>query len=61
MRTWITTRPSMACARVLAEPAVSFIVVPVQAETHLVRDFDGAIRVERGRACMCRDFGIDLV
>jgi len=51
----------MACARVLAEPAVSFIVVPVQAETHLVRDFDGAIRVERGRACMCRDFGIDLV
>jgi hypothetical protein len=40
-------------------------VVPVQAETHLVRDFDGAIKdatsVERQRAWMRRDFGIDLV
>ena len=49
----------------LAEPDVSFIVVPVQAETHLVRDFDGVIRdadsVERRRARMRRDFGIDLL
>ncbi len=48
----------------LAEPDVSFIVVPIQAETHLVRDLDGAIKdatsVERQRAWMRRDFGIDL-
>ena len=48
----------------LAEPDVSFIVVPIQAETHLVRDLDGAIKdatsVERQRVWMRRDFGIDL-
>ena len=48
----------------LAEPDVSFIVVPIQAETHLVRDLDGAIKdatsVGRQRAWMRRDFGIDL-
>ena len=49
----------------LAEPDVSFIVVPIRAETHLVRDFDGAIKdaisVERQQARMRRDLGIDLV
>ncbi len=48
----------------LAEPDVSFIVVPTQAEAHLVRDVDGEIRdateVER-KARMQRDFGIDMV
>jgi hypothetical protein len=49
----------------LAGPYVSLIVVPGRAETHLVRDFDGVIKdatsVERHRARMRRDFGIDLV
>ncbi len=44
---------------------MSFIVVPTEAEAHLVRDVDGEIRdateVERKKARMRRDFGIDLV
>ncbi len=49
----------------LAEPDVSFIVVPTEAEAHLVRDFDGEIRdaaeVEHKKACMRRHFRIDMV
>jgi hypothetical protein len=49
----------------LDEPDVSFIVVPTEAEAHLVRDVDGEIKdaneVERRRMQMRRDFGIDVV
>jgi len=45
----------------LAEPDVSFIVTPVAAEAHFVRDHDGAVRpageVERERARPRREFG----
>lgn len=50
---------------VLAEPDSSFIVTPVEAEAHFVRDHDGEIRpaeeVEQRRARMRRDFGVDVV
>ncbi len=46
----------------LAEPDVSFIVTPVEAESHFVRDHDGVVKdagqVERRRAQMRRDFGV---
>jgi hypothetical protein len=49
----------------LAEPDVSFIVTPVEAAAHFVRDLDGVVRdageVERRRARMRRDFGVDVV
>ena len=49
----------------LAEPDVSFIVTPVDAEAHFVRDRDGVARdaneVERRRAQMRRDFGVDVL
>lgn len=49
----------------LAEPDVAFIVTPVVAEAHLVRDVDGEVRpageVERRRARMRREFGVDVV
>jgi hypothetical protein len=49
----------------LAEPDVSFIVTPIGAEAHFVRDFDGEVRsadeVERRRARMRRDLGVDVV
>lgn len=48
----------------LAEPDVSYIVVPTEAEAHFVRDFDGnveeASEVERKRAQLRRDLGIDV-
>jgi hypothetical protein len=48
-----------------AEPDVAFIVVPVEAEAHFVRDYDGQVRpaaeVERRRAWMRRDFGVDVL
>jgi hypothetical protein len=49
----------------LAEPDVSFIVVPTGAEAHLVRDVDGRVKdaseVEHKRAQMRREFGIDVL
>ena len=49
----------------LAEPDVSFIVTPAAAEVHFVRDHDGEVRpageVERRRARMRREFGVDVV
>jgi hypothetical protein len=49
----------------LAEPDVSFIVTPVEAEAHFVRDHDGVVKdageVERRRARMRREFGVDVV
>jgi hypothetical protein len=49
----------------LAEPDVSFIVTPVEVEAHFVRDHDGVVtpvaEVERRRARMRRDFGVDVV
>jgi hypothetical protein len=49
----------------LAEPDVSFIVTPVAAEAHFVRDHDGEVRpageVERERARPRREFGVDVV
>jgi hypothetical protein len=49
----------------LAEPDVSYIVTPVEAEAHFVRDHDGVVRdageVERRRAQVRRDFGVDVV
>jgi hypothetical protein len=49
----------------LAEPDVSFIVTPVDAEAHFVRDHDGAVKdageVERRRAWMRRELGVDVV
>jgi hypothetical protein len=51
--------------KVLAEPDVSFIVTPVEAEAHFVRDHDGVVRdageVGRRRARMRREFGVDVV
>ena len=48
----------------LAEPDVSFIVTPVRAEAHFLRDLDGEVKpadeVERKRARMWRDFGVDV-
>ena len=50
---------------VLAELDVSFIVTRVEAEAHFVRDYDGlvkpAVEVERRRARMRWDFGVDVV
>ena len=37
--------------RALAEPEVSFIVVPTEAETHPVRDVDGVIKDATAFAC----------
>jgi hypothetical protein len=49
----------------LAEPDVSFIVTPAEAEAHFVRDHDGEVRlaaeVERRRARMRREFGVDVL
>jgi hypothetical protein len=49
----------------LAEPDVSFIVTPVVVEAHFVRDHDGVVKdareVERRRAQMRREFGVDVV
>lgn len=43
---------------------VSFIVTPVEAEAHFVRDHDSEVpgdEVERGRARMRREFGVHVV
>jgi hypothetical protein len=49
----------------LAEPDVSFIVTPVEAKAHFVRDHDGVVKeareVERWRARMRRDFGVGVL
>jgi hypothetical protein len=49
----------------LAEPDVSFIVTPIDAEAHFVRDHGGVVRdageVERRRARMRRGLGVDVV
>jgi hypothetical protein len=49
----------------VAEPGVSFIVTPVDAEAHFVRDHDGLVKdareVERRWARMRREFGVDAV
>jgi hypothetical protein len=49
----------------LAEPDVSFIVTPVEAEAHFVRDLDGVVKdareVERRRARMRRHLGINAL
>jgi hypothetical protein len=49
----------------LAEPDVSFIVTSVEAEAHFARDLDGVAKdageVERRRARMRREFGVDVV
>ena len=49
----------------LAEPDVCFIVTPVEAEVHFVRDHDGVVKdadeVDRKRAWMWRDFGVDVL
>ncbi len=49
----------------LAEPDVSFILTPVEAEAHFVRDHNGAVKdagqVERRRAWIRRDFGVDVL
>jgi hypothetical protein len=49
----------------LAETDVSFIVTPVEAEAHFVRDHDGVVKdageVARRRARMRREFGVDVV
>jgi hypothetical protein len=48
-----------------AEPDVPFIVTPAEAEAHFVRDHDGIVKgageVERRRARMRREFGVDVV
>ena len=50
---------------VLAEPDVSFIVTPVEAEAHFVRDHDSDIKpadeVEGRQARIRRDFGVDVL
>jgi hypothetical protein len=47
------------------QPDAYFIVTPVDAESHFVRDRDGEIRdvatVERREAILRRTFGVDLV
>jgi hypothetical protein len=49
----------------LSEPDVSFIVTPIEAEAHFMRDHDGVVKdageVERKRARMRREFGVDTV
>src|ERR1041385_6138511 len=49
----------------LPEPDVSYIGTPVDAEAHFVRDHDGLVKdageVERRRARMRRQFGVDAV
>lgn len=49
----------------LAEPDVSFIVVPTEAQAHFVRDLDGVFKppeeVDCKRARIRRDFGVDIV
>lgn len=49
----------------LAEPDVSFIVTPVEAEAHFVRDHDRVVKpaaeVERRRAWIRRDLGVDVL
>ena len=44
---------------------MSFIVTPVEAEAHFVRDHDGVVKdareAERRRARMRREFGVDVV
>jgi hypothetical protein len=46
----------------LAEPDVSFILTPVEAEAHFVRDHHGEVKdageVERRRAKMRRELGV---
>ena len=66
-RTWPSSyaRDQQQLRNALAEPDVSFIVTPVAAEAHFVRDHDGEVRpageVERRRARMRREFGVDVV
>ena len=49
----------------LAEPDVSFVVTPVDAESHFARDCDGVVKpadeVERKRARMRRELGVDVL
>ncbi len=49
----------------LTEPDFAFIVTPVAAEAHFMRDHDGEVRpaeeVEHWRARMRREFGVDVV
>jgi hypothetical protein len=49
----------------LTEPDVWFIVTPVEVEAHFVRDHDGVVKdagdVERRRARMRREFGVDVL
>jgi hypothetical protein len=49
----------------LAEPDVSFVVTPVDAEAHFVRDHDGIVKdaeeVERRRARLRRELGVEVV
>jgi hypothetical protein len=48
----------------LAEPDVWFIVTPVEAEAHFVRDYDGVVEdageVGRRRVRVQREFGVDM-
>jgi hypothetical protein len=49
----------------LHEPGACFIVTPVAAEAHFMRDQAGVVReaaeVERTRAIMRREFGVDIL
>jgi hypothetical protein len=58
-------REQLQLSDALAEPDVSFIVTPVDAEAHFVRDHDGIVKdageVERRRARMRRELGVDVV
>ncbi len=58
-------REQLQLGTALAEPDVSFIVTPVEAEAHFVCDYDDVVKdareVERKRARMRRDFGVDVL
>ena len=63
--TWpLLRRDQQRLRDALAESDVSFIVTPIEAEAHFIRDLDGVVRdageVERRRARMRRDFGVDV-
>lgn len=49
----------------LHEPGACFIVTPLAAEAHFMRDQAGVVReageVERRRAVMRREFGVDIL
>ena len=57
--------PVESTAAAWARADVSFIVTPLEAEAHFVREHDGVVRdageVERRRARMRREFGVDVV